>query len=82
MNIKKTLSLKQPEVGNFIRELRTLFGLTQEEFAAHLGVTFPTVNRWENGRNQPSKMAMRQLEKMLVDVGDSGQELLKKYTAN
>ena len=82
MNIKKTLSLKQPEVGNFIRELRIFFGLTQEEFASHLGVTFPTVNRWENGRNQPSKMAIRQLEKMLVDMGDSGQELLKKYTVN
>lgn len=82
MNIKKTLSIKQPEVGNFIRELRTLTGLTQEEFAAHLGVTFPTVNRWENGRNKPSKMAMRQLEKMLFDMGDSGQELLTKYIAN
>ena len=82
MNIKKTLSLKQPEVGNFIRELRTLTGLPQEEFAAHLGVTFPTVNRWENGRNKPSKMAMRQLEKMLIDMGNSGQELLTKYMAS
>lgn len=82
MNIKKTLSIKQPEVGNFIRELRILTGLTQEEFAAHVGVTFPTVNRWENGRNQPSKMAMRQLEKMLLDIGNSGQDLLTKYMAN
>ena len=46
MNIKKPLSIKQPEAGNFIRELRKLTRLTQEEFAAHLGVTFATINRW------------------------------------
>jgi putative transcriptional regulator len=33
-----------------VRELRQRTGLTQEKFAAKLGVTFPTINRWENGR--------------------------------
>jgi putative transcriptional regulator len=33
-----------------VRELRERAGLTQEQFAARLGVTFPTINRWENGR--------------------------------
>ncbi len=39
MNIKKPLYFNQPEVGKFIRELRLLTGLTQEKFAAKLGVT-------------------------------------------
>jgi putative transcriptional regulator len=80
MNIKKPLAIKQPEVGKLIRELRLKTGLTQEQFAAVLGVTFPTVNRWENGRNQPSPIAMKQIEKMLLEMGDRGQELLAKYS--
>lgn len=80
MNIKKPLAIKQPEVGKLIRELRLLTGLTQEQFAAALGVTFPTVNRWENGRNQPSPIAMKQIEKALLEMGDRGQELLAKYS--
>ncbi|MHC5935824.1 helix-turn-helix domain-containing protein [Nostoc sp.] len=65
MNFKKPLAIKQPEVSKFIRELRLITGLTQEQFAAALGVTFPTVNRWENGRNQPSPIAIKQIEKLL-----------------
>ena len=34
--------------------LRTLCGLTQEQFAAKLGVTVVTVNRWENYRAKPN----------------------------
>ena len=31
--------------------------MTQEEFAHALGITVGTVNRWENGRFRPSKLA-------------------------
>jgi len=31
--------------------------MTQEEFAHSLGITVGTVNRWENGRFRPSKLA-------------------------
>ena len=37
-------------------------GLSQEELAHALGVSFATVNRWENGRTAPSKLALRQFE--------------------
>ena len=81
MNSKLTLAIKQPEVGKFVRELRLLTGLTQEQFAAALGMTFPTINRWENGRNRPSPIAMKQIERMLQEMGDSGQDLLSKYSS-
>lgn len=45
-----------------IRELRLRLGLTQEEFAHALAVTFSTVNRWENGHARPSKLARRAIE--------------------
>ncbi len=47
-----------------IKQLRTAAGLTQEQFAARLGVTFSTVNRWENGRGSPTPLARRRLEEL------------------
>jgi putative transcriptional regulator len=66
----------------FIRDLRLITGLTQEQFAASVGVTYPTVNRWENGRSKPSPMARKLMDKMLENLGDRGQSLLDKYSAN
>ena len=54
-------------------------GLTQEKFAAKLGVTFPTINRWENGRAKPSPLALQRIKELLQGMGDSGFDLLRKY---
>lgn len=45
-----------------IKELRLKLGLTQEQFAAKVGVTFSTVNRWENGKSVPSPLASTRVE--------------------
>ncbi|MEZ4567589.1 MAG: helix-turn-helix transcriptional regulator [Desulfobacterales bacterium] len=54
-----------PDMPRLVRELRRRTGLTQEKFAARLGVTFPTINRWENGRARPSPLAMQKIEELL-----------------
>ena len=59
---------KPTDIVTLIRELRTRTGLTQEKFAAKLGVTFPTINRWENGRARPSPLAMQQIEHLARDL--------------
>jgi putative transcriptional regulator len=64
---------------SLIRDLRNRLGLTQEKLAARLGVTFPTINRWENGRATPSPLALRQIEALLVDLGEGGRDLRVKY---
>jgi putative transcriptional regulator len=51
-----------------IRDLRARLGLTQEKFAARLGVTFPTINRWENGRAKPSPLALRQIQMLAQEL--------------
>jgi len=79
MNIKKPLVLNQPEVGMLIRELRNLLGLTQEKFAAELGVTCLTINRWENSRSKPSPLAMEKVELLLAEMGECGEDLFSKY---
>jgi transcriptional regulator with XRE-family HTH domain len=55
----------QPKIGNSIGELRQDLGLTQDKFGAKLGVTLPTVNRWENNWGKPSPVAMEKIEGML-----------------
>ena len=49
--------LQFPEL---IRELRSRLGLSQEKLAAQLRVSFPTVNRWEKGKNRPDNFAALQ----------------------
>lgn len=62
-----------------VREMRFRLKLTQEEFAARLGVTFISINRWENSKTRPSKMATKLLKGLLVEMGDRGSDLLQKY---
>lgn len=45
-----------------IKSLRKQLGLSQEELAKKLGVSFTSVNRWENGQTKPSKLAKRQID--------------------
>ncbi len=81
MAIKKPFVINQPEIGKLIRELRLETRLTQERFAAELGVVYPTVNRWENGHAQPSPLAIKQIERMLQELGERGQTLLQRHFA-
>ena len=69
----------QPDTSSLIHALRQQLGLTQEKFAAKLGVTCLTVNRWENGRAKPSPMALKLIESMLREMGDRGKNLLERY---
>ncbi|WP_371641260.1 helix-turn-helix domain-containing protein [Tolypothrix sp. NIES-4075] len=74
--------INQPTVGKLIRDLRLALGLTQEQFAASVAVTYSTINRWENGRSKPSPMAMKLIEQKLDEMGAQGQDLLVKYLPN
>jgi DNA-binding transcriptional regulator YiaG len=49
--------------GKQIKGLRVRLELTQEEFANAVGVTFSTVNRWENEHARPSRLAVRWLDR-------------------
>ncbi|HML96466.1 MAG TPA: helix-turn-helix transcriptional regulator [Thermodesulfobacteriota bacterium] len=45
-----------------IKEVRIQLDLSQENLAREIGVSYATVNRWENGRFLPSRMALRFVE--------------------
>ena len=44
-----------------IKTIRQIVGMNQEQFANALGTTALSINRWENGKTQPNKMAQTQL---------------------
>lgn len=44
-----------------IKTIRQSVGMNQEQFAKALGTTALSINRWENGKTQPNKMAQKQL---------------------
>lgn len=67
------------EVGVLIRETRQLLRLSQAKFAAKLGVSFHSVNRWENGRTHPLPIALKQVEGLLHQLGKPGEALLAQY---
>ncbi len=67
----------QADIPRLVRELRKRTGLTQEKFAAKLGVTFPTINRWENGRAKPSPLAMQRIEDLMGSMGEKVADLRK-----
>jgi len=70
---------KATGASRLIRQLRKRLGLTQEQFASRAGVTFPTVNRWENGKSTPSPLALQRIQELLHAMGDKGADLLKRY---
>jgi ribosome-binding protein aMBF1 (putative translation factor) len=64
---------KAPE--NFaetVKEVRQQLGLSQEELAHELGVSFSTINRWENSKTVPFKLARRQFEAFCVRMKEQG----------
>ncbi len=44
-----------------IKKIRSYAKLSQQEFADKLGVTFATINRWENAKTTPNKTAQAKL---------------------
>ncbi|MBL1179061.1 helix-turn-helix domain-containing protein [Pantanalinema sp. GBBB05] len=75
---QNSLVVKQPVVGHLVQELRQALGLTQKKFAAQLGVTFPTLNRWENGHATPSPLALKQIEMLLNQLSESSDVALRE----
>jgi putative transcriptional regulator len=67
------------KIPRLVRDLRQITGLTQEKFAARIGVTFPTISRWENGRAKPSPLALKQIEDLLRTLGEQGRDLLEEF---
>ena len=61
----------KPQPGSPISALRRRLKMTQEEFAHAIGVTVSTVNRWENGHIEPSRLARKAMEGLATQASGS-----------
>ncbi|MGE5485884.1 MAG: helicase-related protein [Ignavibacteriales bacterium] len=52
-----------PDFGGRIRRLRGRLGLTQVRLAELMGVSFASINRWENGQSRPSALAWQKIRR-------------------
>ena len=52
-----------------IKKVRLDVLMSQKEFAEALGVSFSTVNRWENGKGLPTFTAMKAIDAFCKERG-------------
>ena len=62
---------------DLIKKIRFYMNMNQTEFSELLNVTFATVNRWENGRALPNKLAQDNLESARMKLIES---MMFRYT--
>ena len=55
-NVKENVNMNFAEK---VKLVRTELKLSQEDLARELGVSFATINRWENGSYNPSRLAKK-----------------------
>jgi DNA-binding transcriptional regulator YiaG len=60
--------MKNEAVSALVKELRRRLHLTQEQFAQRVGVTYSTVNHWENGKRMPLPFLVKRLLEMKEEL--------------
>lgn len=55
------MATKSINIPSLVKGLREDLDLTQEQFAREIGVTFATVNSWENNKRHPQPFLLRRL---------------------
>ena len=61
-------AMKNEDIPALIRELRQRLDVTQEQFAQKVGVTYSTVNHWENGKRVPLPFLVKRLVEMKAEL--------------
>jgi len=61
-----------------IKELRKRLGLTQEQFAQKVGVTYGSGNNWENGKRTPQPFLVRRLIEMKEELDIESKRPMKR----
>ena len=70
---------------DLIKAIRTAVNMNQEQFASALGTTTLSINRWENGKTLPNRMAQTQIYNFCRERAIDVAELIvntKVYTDN
>lgn len=68
------------DIPALIKSLRKRMELTQEQFAREVGVTYSTVNNWENGKRVPLPFLFKRLLEMKAGMGSTRGKPAKRGT--
>ncbi|MEC0373567.1 helix-turn-helix domain-containing protein [Paenibacillus chibensis] len=68
------------EFSSIVKYAREKLGLSQEEMAHALKISFSTVNRWENGKTHPNKMAKSVFYAFCAQCGIEAEAMLQRET--
>ena len=63
---------------NLILEIRNRLNVSQKEIAEMIGISFATVNRWENGHSKPNKAAQLRLYEICRERGVDLNDIIRK----
>jgi len=66
------MTIDEQDIPALVKEVRRQLALSQEDLARKLGVSFATVNRWENGKSKPSKLAKAQFDSFCAKMTRQG----------
>ena len=62
----------------YVKMVREKIGMSQEDLARALNVSFVTINRWENGKTRPNKLAKSVFIAFCEQQGVPAMDMLKK----
>ena len=70
--------MKNKGVPDLVKDLRNKLGLTQEQFAQKVGVTFSTINNWEKGTRTPHPFLFQRLIEIAEEAGLHNLDSIKR----
>ena len=69
-------------VKKLILEIRNRLNVSQEDLAKMIGISYATVNRWENGHSQPNKAAQLRLYDICRERNVDLEDIIQKKIEN
>lgn len=74
--------MMREEIPALVKGLRLRMNLTQEQFAQHVGVTYSTVNHWENGKRMPLPFLVKRLIEMKQELDAKNSQERRPHDEN
>lgn len=67
-----SMTIEPEPFSEHVKNVRSQLNMSQEDLAHAIGVSFATVNRWENGKTLPSKLALKQFNSFCTTQKELG----------
>ncbi len=70
---------KHIDIVALMTDLRRRLDISQEKLASRLGVSLPTIIRWEKGRTKPDTLAFQALKRFVYQLGSNYRDLYERH---